>query len=141
MNTERCPRCNGPVEIHYHAAASDPDCRLFKGYRALPDTLEEIEAYDKWKHDDVRRWKTEDNTPWEDACRRIFNGCASCGREPMLNFWKHKTILKEVQRLTECTSFHQAADELEQLRPNLIGQASKACKNLIRKFRRIAEGE
>lgn len=145
---ERCPTCAGPVEKECAGCGPGPSC--FCGtcgpkwkYRALPDTLEGIEAEGQRQ---AETYQAADG--WygiakarEQALTRLFNGCATCGWEaqvihPDELLRLHGQFLLEGQRQA-----YQQAVELASHRVGIVHPAYKQLTTLAADLRKLAEGE
>lgn len=143
--SEKCSKCGGPVEyLGEYKDPPPPNAIPFRPH-ALPDTLERIEAAWLVKHDEfvaageihtVGYWQAR---AWfyEQALTRLFQGCAECERKSQ--YWQTGYALVEGLKVAKRQAFLQAAEMVDELRPNLIGQASQAAKALARNLRQLAE--
>jgi hypothetical protein len=163
MSKDRCPTCAGPVEMVPCTACDGSGnvgwgtCSTCKGVsdvlRALPDTLEgiEAEAQEQWtaNQDYDTRSRTEGQATelrlrsrraraavFERTVYRLFNGCATCGREPRLD----KMVADKACIEHERQAYQQAAEMAEAaVYPN--NDDRDELIKLGRKLRKLAEGE
>lgn len=84
---ERCPKCAGPVEWRPAPFSESGEPVIGRVCRALSDSLEDVEteavAVAKRNRGDLAATLDEQHGRYLLALRRLFNGCATCGREPL----------------------------------------------------------
>jgi hypothetical protein len=104
--SERCKGCEGPVELV--TIPMDEG-----GFRALPDTLEEINQarvtlYCR-THTEYEQDIVDERDLLVRVVQRLFQGCAECGRKPQI-IRAHMKFADEAVNVGKRQAFQQAAE-------------------------------
>lgn len=143
---ERCPKCGGPVEaVHLDHRGGD-NCTTECYSRALPDTLEGIEA-----EVDGHENQHYLNHAVKPILRRLFNGCAECGREPLVDmperghnsmeFGKRQAYQHAAEGLEAAAKRYRAYPQGSSTKDGAHRMVAWHLENHAADLRQLAEGE